>query len=37
MYPQDISPPAWITIVGFSTEYKTKETNEYWRYPPRFD
>jgi hypothetical protein len=39
MYPQDIltAPPAWMTIVGFSTEYNPNETNEYWRYPPRFD
>jgi hypothetical protein len=26
-----------MTIVGFSTEYNPNETNEYWRYPPRFD
>lgn len=37
MKPLDTQPPAWMTIVGLSTIYDPAETQEYWRYTPRFD
>jgi len=30
-------PPNWLVIVGFSTDYDTHSTLEYFRYAPKFD
>lgn len=30
-------PYNWVVIMGFSTDYDSDSTNEYFRYPPKFD